>query len=75
MHPGRGIHQHNYSDLPLWDIVFGTFVNPRDIKDMKAGFYNGASTRVPEMLLFQDVSIPKENPATPAINAADTGRG
>lgn len=29
-HHERGHHRGNFSDLPLWDIVFGTFDNPRD---------------------------------------------
>ena len=60
VHHGRGIHHYNYSDLPLWDIVFGTFRNPQDVSEMEAGFYDGASQRIPEMLVFQDVSIEKE---------------
>jgi sterol desaturase/sphingolipid hydroxylase (fatty acid hydroxylase superfamily) len=30
-HHEIGIHRGNYSDLPLWDILFGTFDNPREI--------------------------------------------
>lgn len=60
VHHGRGIHHYNYSDLPLWDMIFGTFVNPHNIDEMDSGFYNGGSTRIPEMLVFQDVSVPKQ---------------
>lgn len=28
LHHKRGYHTNNYSDLPLWDMVFGTFENP-----------------------------------------------
>jgi sterol desaturase/sphingolipid hydroxylase (fatty acid hydroxylase superfamily) len=28
-HHERGFHRCNYSDLPLWDLLFGTFDNPR----------------------------------------------
>jgi sterol desaturase/sphingolipid hydroxylase (fatty acid hydroxylase superfamily) len=33
VHHAREVHQHNYSDLPLWDMVFGTYKNPhrRDV--------------------------------------------
>lgn len=72
VHHGRGIHHYNYSDLPLWDIVFGTFVNPRDVEGLEAGFYDGGSERIPEMLLFRDVSTPK---ATAAAQTAQTGEG
>ena len=71
VHHERGVHNYNYSDLPLWDIVFGTFVNPRDVAETEAGFYDGASERIPEMLLFQDVSLPKtEAPHRSPANAA-----
>jgi len=57
VHHARGVHHYNYSDLPLWDIIFGTFWNPKSLEHSDAGFYDGASERLPEMLLFQDVSI------------------
>ena len=60
VHHGRGVHHYNYSDLPLWDIVFGTFVNPRSVEGMQAGFYDGASERLPEMLVFRDVSVARD---------------
>jgi sterol desaturase/sphingolipid hydroxylase (fatty acid hydroxylase superfamily) len=28
IHHQQGVHDYNYSDLPLWDILFGTFRNP-----------------------------------------------
>ena len=30
LHHKRGVHEGNYSDLPIWDILFGTFRNPKD---------------------------------------------
>ena len=59
LHHGKGIHRYNYSDLPVWDIVFGTFRNPEGFQ-REHGFYQGASERIPEMLAFRDVSTPKE---------------
>jgi sterol desaturase/sphingolipid hydroxylase (fatty acid hydroxylase superfamily) len=29
-HHERGWHRNNFSDLPAWDLLFGTFDNPRD---------------------------------------------
>ena len=75
VHHGRGIHHYNYSDLPLWDIVFGTFVNPRDVEGMNAGFYDGASARLPEMLLFRDVAFPKRTPPAPQVDATNARQG
>ena len=54
VHHARGIHAYNYSDLPLFDILFGTFKNPsKYVKE--TGFYEGASARIKDMLLFKDV--------------------
>ncbi len=63
VHHGRGIHRYNYADLPLWDMVFGTFRNPEGFQPAH-GFYDGASERIGEMLLFRDVSTPKRAPAS-----------
>ncbi|MGZ5134828.1 MAG: sterol desaturase family protein, partial [Flavitalea sp.] len=57
VHHARNIHGSNYSDLPLFDIIFGTFKNPATY-DYETGFYTGASNRITEMLLFKDVSHP-----------------
>ncbi len=59
-HHAKGVHEKNYSDLPVFDILFGTFYNPKEFEH-ETGFYPGASARVGEMLTFQDVTIPKEN--------------
>jgi len=60
IHHARGVHAHNYADLPLWDWVFGTLDNPRDMPRPPAqGFYDGASARLVDMLLFRDVSRPR----------------
>ena len=58
-HHATQIHKGNYSDLPLFDILFGTFHNPTDY-EYETGFYNGASARIGDMLLFRDVSEPKK---------------
>lgn len=57
-HHARGIHEMNYSDLPLFDIIFGTFRNPKDFEH-ETGFYDGASDRMLEMLTARDISTPK----------------
>ena len=58
IHHARGVHHYNYSDLPLWDMLFGTFRNPRNVEELEAGFYDGASTRLLDQLFFLDVSQP-----------------
>jgi sterol desaturase/sphingolipid hydroxylase (fatty acid hydroxylase superfamily) len=60
VHHQRGVHAYNYADFSIIDIVFGTFRNPETWQE-PAGFYDGASQRVGEMLSGRDVSKP---PAT-----------
>ncbi|MGE0031409.1 MAG: sterol desaturase family protein [Steroidobacteraceae bacterium] len=55
VHHQRGVHAWNYSDLPLFDLLFGTFRNPRKYAP-EQGFYDGASARVGELLLWRDVA-------------------
>lgn len=59
VHHERGRHRYNYSDLPVFDMLFGTFRNPAGYP-AEAGFYDGASARIVDMLLLRDVS---ERPA------------
>lgn len=55
LHHELGMHQNNYSDFPLWDMLMGTFRNP-DTFDGDVGFAGQAPSRVGAMLLFQDVN-------------------
>ena len=57
IHHARGIHAKNYADLPLVDMLFGTFENPRGFEHA-TGFWDGASARVLDMLLARDGSRP-----------------
>jgi sterol desaturase/sphingolipid hydroxylase (fatty acid hydroxylase superfamily) len=61
VHHARGIHRYNFASISLFDMVFGTFRNPRSYEH-QTGFYDGASRRVADMLLFRDVSRPEEPP-------------
>lgn len=63
VHHERHTHAFNYGDLPLWDIVFGTFKNPARF-DGEVGFAPEASRRVGAMLVGIDVSATPESPAT-----------
>ncbi len=55
LHHAKGVHKHNYSDLPIFDIIFGTFYNPKDFVK-ETGFYRGGSSKIVEMLTFKDIS-------------------
>lgn len=54
VHHAKDAHHHNYGDLPLWDLVFGTFENPARF-DGPVGFEAAASQRTVAMLLGVDV--------------------
>lgn len=58
LHHAKGIHAYNYSDLPIIDIIFGTFKNPKTY-EYETGYYAGASARIPEMLIGKDITVPK----------------
>jgi sterol desaturase/sphingolipid hydroxylase (fatty acid hydroxylase superfamily) len=57
IHHQRGVHGYNYSDLPLWDWVFGTFRNPATWEG-ETGFDPPADQRYGAMLAFVDVNRP-----------------
>lgn len=65
VHHARGVHRFNYSDLPIWDIVFGTFRNPARFEG-EVGFWNGASSRIGSLLLGRDVTRPTP-PTAPRV--------
>jgi sterol desaturase/sphingolipid hydroxylase (fatty acid hydroxylase superfamily) len=55
LHHEYNVHARNYSDLPLWDMVFGTFHNPRTFAG-KVGFQLRSGPTVTDLLLMRDVS-------------------
>lgn len=57
VHHRRGVHAYNYGDLPLWDILLGTFRNPREFNG-ECGFEAPADGRLGAMLAFADVNAP-----------------
>jgi len=67
VHHQRGVHAHNYSDLPLWDMLFGTFRNPATF-EAECGYWDGASEEMLPMLAGRDVSRP------PAVESTDSAR-
>ncbi len=60
IHHAKGIHGYNYSDISIWDMIFGTWKNPKNFEH-ENGFYQGASSRIVDMLLFKDVNEPHES--------------
>ena len=44
------MHRSNYCDLPLIDMIFGTYSNPKTAPT-EAGFYDGASEEMGALLV------------------------
>ena len=55
LHHAKGVHGYNYTDLPVIDMLFGTFKNPKSF-EKETGYYNGASNRILDMLRLKDVT-------------------
>ena len=56
VHHRRGMHAYNYADLPLWDILMGTFRNPRRF-DGEVGFEAAADQRLAPMFVGHDANL------------------
>jgi sterol desaturase/sphingolipid hydroxylase (fatty acid hydroxylase superfamily) len=56
VHHQAGVHSYNYSDLPVWDMLFGTFRNP-DRFEARCGFGKDEH-RLGAMLVAADVGEP-----------------
>lgn len=54
VHHQPGTEHLNYSDLPFWDVLFGTFHNPVTFRG-KCGFSARREAQLGEMLQFRDV--------------------
>ncbi|HVO04593.1 MAG TPA: sterol desaturase family protein [Candidatus Cybelea sp.] len=61
IHHQRGVHAWNYGDLPIWDMLFGTWRNPESFAGA-VGFDAPATTRFGAMLAFADVNRTIEGP-------------
>jgi len=57
VHHQEGVHSFNYSDLPLWDMLFGTFRNPRRF-EARCGMGPQGELRLAEMLRGVDLEAP-----------------
>lgn len=53
VHHAEGHHAQNYG-LPVWDLLFGTWTNPRE-RSVHLGFDGDKSGRIADMLMFRDV--------------------
>jgi sterol desaturase/sphingolipid hydroxylase (fatty acid hydroxylase superfamily) len=68
-HHRRGIHGLNYADFPLWDMLFGSFRNPRRFEG-ECGFDGPADRRLGAMLAWRDVNREQYGPGSIGVNSA-----
>jgi sterol desaturase/sphingolipid hydroxylase (fatty acid hydroxylase superfamily) len=54
VHHQHNHHTNNYADLPLWDMLFGTFKNP-NAPVPRCGYDDWREDRFDDMLAFRDV--------------------
>jgi sterol desaturase/sphingolipid hydroxylase (fatty acid hydroxylase superfamily) len=69
VHHRMGVHFYNLSDLPLWDIVFGTFRNPKQYLG-ECGFEDAGDRRMGAMLAFEDVNASLYGPGSRGVRPA-----
>lgn len=58
IHHQEGKHYNNFSDLPLWDMLFGTYENPKEKKSDPCGFCESRERKFVKILIFQNVNDP-----------------
>lgn len=57
IHHQRGKHYKNFSDFPIWDILFGTFENPKTYQGL-CGFMPEREQKIWSILKFKNVNNP-----------------
>lgn len=57
IHHKRGFHYNNFADLPIWDMLFGTYENPPAV-ETPCGFKPDREVRFTDILLFKNVNNP-----------------
>jgi len=57
-------HTQNYADLPIWDMLFRTFQNPRKAP-AHCGYDDWREDRFDDMLAFRDVHAPDTEKTAP----------
>lgn len=58
IHHKEGVHYNNFSDIPLWDMLFGTYENPKVRQEEACGFSKDAETQFTKILGFKNVNNP-----------------
>lgn len=64
IHHQYHVHTHNFADLPVWDMLFGTFRNARR-SPARCGFDDWREDRFDDMLAFRDIHAPDAEARSP----------
>jgi sterol desaturase/sphingolipid hydroxylase (fatty acid hydroxylase superfamily) len=56
IHHQYDVHRHNFSDIPVWDRLFGTYRDTTQFVE-RCGFPMGAENKLIPMLAFTDVYV------------------
>ena len=56
LHHEYNVHARNFGDMPVWDMLFGTYRNPARADDVRVGFESERMKRWFAMALFVDVN-------------------
>jgi sterol desaturase/sphingolipid hydroxylase (fatty acid hydroxylase superfamily) len=54
IHHELNVHKYNFSDIPIWDRIFGTYKDTTEFTE-KCGFPNNNEQKIWKMLAFKDV--------------------
>jgi len=73
LHHARGVHAKNYADIPLVDMLMGTFENPRAFPEA-VGFWDGASDQLVPLMLGLDVTEPSDRESLAPAMATSAAR-
>lgn len=56
LHHEFDVHARNFGDMPVWDMLFGTYANPARSDEVRTGFETGRGARWVAMLAMIDVN-------------------
>lgn len=59
VHHQLDVHRFNFSDIPIWDRLFGTYKDTTQFVD-RCGFPRGAEQKLLAMLAFRDVYVEEQ---------------
>lgn len=74
VHHRKGVHYYNFADLPIYDMLFGTFRNPKQYLG-ECGFEGDADRQIGTMLAFGDVNTTLYGPGSRGARPAAPATG